>query len=146
LSYIINTNETLTGINSTILKSFPGDWYDFSPNTYESEFSQLFRNLLTNAIKFQKQNSSPIIRIWSEKLKNKWKFSVSDNGIGIDPKYHEKIFEVFQRLHTDTDYEGRGIGLAFSKKIVQLHKGEIWVESSIGQGATFHFTISSLAE
>lgn len=113
---------------------------------YESEFSQLIQNLVINAIKFQKKDNKPKISISAEKMDSKWKFSVSDNGIGIAPKYYDKIFEIFQRLHNDSEYKGSGIGLAFCKKIVQLHKGDIWIESAEGQGTTFHFTIANLIE
>ena len=113
---------------------------------YESEFSQLIQNLIMNAIKFQKYGNKPKISIRSEKMDSKWKFSVSDNGIGIAPKYYDKIFEIFQRLHNDSEYKGSGIGLAFCKKIVQLHKGDIWIESVEEQGTTFHFTIANLTE
>ena len=113
---------------------------------YESEFSQLFKNLIANAIKFQEKGNQPVIHIRSEKLKTAWKFSVSDNGIGIAPKYFPKIFDIFQRLHNKAEYQGNGIGLAFCKKIVQLHRGEIWVESVFGQGTTFHFTVANLTE
>jgi light-regulated signal transduction histidine kinase (bacteriophytochrome) len=114
-------------------------------NLYEIEISQVFQNLISNAIKFQKKGSHPMIHIRSEKLPGKWMFSVSDNGIGIEPAYLNRIFDIFQRLHcNETEYEGNGIGLANSKKIVQLHQGEIWVTSTIGQGSTFYFTIPNL--
>jgi light-regulated signal transduction histidine kinase (bacteriophytochrome) len=113
-------------------------------NVYESEFSQLIQNLIINAIKFQKPGNKPEIKISSEKINSKWKFSVGDNGIGIAAKYFEKIFDIFQRLHNDSEYQGSGIGLAFCKKIVQLHKGEIWIESTEGQGTIVHFTIQNL--
>jgi light-regulated signal transduction histidine kinase (bacteriophytochrome) len=115
-------------------------------NIYESEFSQLIQNLIINGIKFQKPGNRPVIKISAENLKTKWRFSVSDNGIGIAPKYFEKIFDIFQRLHNDSEYQGSGIGLAFCKKIVQLHKGEIWVESTEGQGTVIHFIIPDLVE
>ena len=113
-------------------------------NVYEVEMRQLFQNLITNAIKFQKKNIKPEIQIRSENINDKWKFSVSDNGIGIAPVHFERIFDIFQRLHTDEEYEGNGIGLSNCKKIVQLHHGEIWIESNLGQGSTFYFTIPNL--
>ena len=113
---------------------------------YESEFSQLFQNLIINAIKFRRKDTPPKIKISSEQLNTAWKFSVSDNGIGIAAKNFDKIYDIFQRLHSNSEYQGNGIGLAFCRKIVQLHKGEIWVESTLGKGSTFHFTISNLAE
>ncbi|SFD63263.1 hypothetical protein SAMN05518672_102706 [Chitinophaga sp. CF118] len=113
-------------------------------NVFEIEISQVFQNLITNAIKFQKENTQPKIQISSEKIKNAWKFTVSDNGIGIDPAHFQRIFDIFQRLETKEKYEGSGIGLANCKKIVQLHQGEIWVESTPDQGTKFHFTISNL--
>lgn len=108
---------------------------------FEPGIRQLFQNLIINAIKFQRKDNQPKIQIRSEKIDTKWKFSITDNGIGIDPVHFEKIFEIFQCLHTDAKYEGKGIGLASCKKIVQLHHGEIWVESSLGKGTTFNFTI-----
>lgn len=116
-----------------------------SLNIYEVEVSQLFQNLITNAIKFQENGAKPIVRISSKKLNDKWQFSVGDNGIGIAPVHFGRIFDIFQRLHTNTEYEGNGIGLANCKKIVELHQGEIWVESVQGKGTTFNFTIPQLA-
>jgi light-regulated signal transduction histidine kinase (bacteriophytochrome) len=113
-------------------------------NVYEIEMRQLFQNLIINAIKFRKKDTQPEIRISSERINEKWKFSVSDNGIGIAPVHFERVFNIFQRLQTDENYDGNGIGLANCKKIVQLHQGEIWVESIRAQGTTFHFTIPIL--
>jgi light-regulated signal transduction histidine kinase (bacteriophytochrome) len=112
-------------------------------NGYEIELRQLFQNLIINAIKFQKKDTCPHIRICSEEIAAGWEFSVSDNGIGIDPAHFERVFDIFQRLHT-REYEGSGIGLANCKKIVHLHQGEIWIESSPGNGTTFRFTIPPL--
>ena len=113
-------------------------------NVFENEIGQLFQNLITNSIKFRRENTLPKIKISSEQSNNSWKFSVSDNGIGIDSAYFHRIFDIFQRLETKKKHEGSGIGLANCKKIVQLHKGEIWVESVPEQGTTFHFTLSNL--
>jgi light-regulated signal transduction histidine kinase (bacteriophytochrome) len=112
---------------------------------YETGLREVFQNLITNAIKFRKKDNLLKIRIGSERMNKKWKFSVSDNGIGISSAHFEKIFVIFQRLHlNECEYEGNGIGLANCKKIIQLQEGEIWVESSIGRGSTFFFAIPNL--
>ena len=113
---------------------------------YEVEMRQLFQNLISNAIKFRKKDMLLKIKIWAEQINNQWKFFVSDNGIGIEPIHFERIFYIFQRLNAEESYEGYGIGLANCKKIVELHKGEIGVESELGSGSTFYFTISNLSE
>lgn len=111
---------------------------------YEIELGQVFQNLITNAIKFHRKDTPPKIKISAEKMSEKWKFSVSDNGIGIARAHFDRIFDIFQRLHTTEDYEGTGIGLANCKKIVQMHQGQIWVESNLDSGTTFNFTIPNL--
>ena len=104
------------------------------------QLTQLLQNLIGNAIKFR--GARPLhIHLGAKKIEQAWQFSVSDNGIGIDPKYFERIFLVFQRLHTRREYPGTGIGLALCKKIIERHSGEIWVESQPGLGSTFYFTI-----
>ena len=105
-----------------------------------SQLTQVFQNLIGNAIKFRGEGP-PQIHISAEKLENGWRFAIRDNGIGIEPQYFERIFLVFQRLHTRREYSGTGIGLALCKKIVERHRGQIWVESQQEQGSTFYFTI-----
>ncbi|WP_217371878.1 sensor histidine kinase [Spirosoma rhododendri] len=108
---------------------------------YPTELRQLFQNLICNALKFTKPGQPPVVTVAAEMRGKYWQFSVNDNGIGIEPAYREKIFKIFQRLHTRETYEGNGIGLAHSKKIVEMHGGELWVESVLGAGSTFFFTI-----
>jgi light-regulated signal transduction histidine kinase (bacteriophytochrome) len=104
------------------------------------QLTQLFQNLIGNAIKFR-GDRLPEISIRAEPEDDCWRFSVQDNGIGIEPQHFERIFMVFQRLHSRSAYAGTGIGLAICKKIVERHGGTICVESEPGQGAAFYFTI-----
>jgi PAS domain S-box-containing protein len=110
----------------------------------ESQIVQLFQNLIGNALKFHSERP-PEIHIGARPDEGRWMFGVRDNGIGIDPQYSERIFQVFQRLHTRKKFPGTGIGLAICKKIVERHGGKIWVESQPGQGATFYFSIPEAA-
>jgi signal transduction histidine kinase len=110
-----------------------------------TQLTQLFQNLFSNAVKFH-GDEPPVITVSAEFKEGAWEFTVSDNGIGIDPQYFQHVFRLFQRLHTRTAYPGTGIGLALCKKIVERHGGNIWVESRIGEGSTFHFTIPEREE
>jgi DNA-binding LacI/PurR family transcriptional regulator/signal transduction histidine kinase len=111
-----------------------------------SQLTQVFQNLIGNAIKFQSEANPPIIEISALESDNEWKFGVKDNGIGIDPEYNDKIFLMFRRLHVREAYPGSGIGLTICKKIIERHDGHIWVESEVGHGATFFFTIPKRGE
>ncbi len=108
----------------------------------ESQLIQLFQNLIDNAITYRSQ-SNPLIEIDAISDCHGWLFSVKDNGIGIDPKYSHRIFEVFQRLHPKDKYSGTGVGLAICKKIVERYGGNIWLESESGVGSIFWLTLSN---
>jgi signal transduction histidine kinase len=107
------------------------------------QLAQLFQNLIGNAIKYRGVDP-PDIRVSAVQNAGEWVLSVCDNGLGIDPAYHERIFGVFKRLH-GSEYPGTGIGLALCKRIVEKHGGRIWVESEKGKGSTFHFSIATAA-
>ena len=109
---------------------------------YPTELKLLFQNLIANAIKFRHPQRIPEITISTAQVNNDWKFTVSDNGIGIEKQNLDRIFIIFQRLHNRSQYEGSGIGLAHCKKIVEFHNGAIWAESELGIGSRFHFTVS----
>ena len=107
-----------------------------------TQLSQVFQNLIANALKFRGEQP-PLIHIEADRdvEQGQWLFSVRDNGIGIEPQYAERIFLIFQRLHSRNEYPGTGIGLALCKRIVERHGGRIWIESEPGKGSTFYFTL-----
>lgn len=114
---------------------------------HEVEVTLLFQNLISNAMKFVSEGTVPEISVDAKKVsdggnKKKWQFHVKDNGIGIDKKFLDKVFIIFKRLNAKNKYEGTGLGLAHCKKIVELHGGTIWVESEVGEGSNFYFTLS----
>lgn len=111
-----------------------------------TQMVQLFQNLVGNAIKFRDDKRAPVIHIGIKQQGNEWLFTVHDNGIGFDPKYRDRIFLIFQRLHNKTKYQGTGIGLSICKKIVERHGGKIWVESEAGSSTTFYFTLPDRGE
>ncbi|HEX7588024.1 MAG TPA: ATP-binding protein, partial [Anaerolineae bacterium] len=117
------------------LPSVPGD---------RSQLVQLFQNLIGNAIKFHGEKA-PRVHITATDSGWEWRFIVSDNGIGFDPQYGERIFVIFQRLHSQREYAGTGIGLSICKRIVERHGGRIWAESAPGQGANFNFTLPKIS-
>ncbi|MGF7118362.1 sensor histidine kinase [Methanobacterium oryzae] len=137
--------QALYGLNELIEENNVEITYNSLPiiTADKEQMVRLFYNLIENAIKFRKKDIPPKIHIsyWKDVQKDEYIFSVADNGIGLEPQYSNKIFEIFKRLHTIDEYRGTGIGLAICKRIVERHGGHIWVESSLGNGTTFYFTI-----
>lgn len=135
-------DEALKNLTPSIAESGAAVTRDALPviQANGTELEQLFQNLVGNAVKF-KGSRNPQIHVGCAREPGVWHFQVRDNGIGIDPQYAERIFMIFQRLHTADEYPGTGIGLAICKKIVEHHGGRIWVESEPGKGSIFHFTI-----
>lgn len=129
--------ETKATIHAESLPEVRGDFV---------QLTQLFQNLIGNALKFHKDGVAPVITISAKRDGQFWHFAVNDNGIGIESQYSEKIFVIFQRLHTREKYPGTGIGLAICKKVVERHGGQIWLESTPGAGTTFYFTLPALED
>jgi light-regulated signal transduction histidine kinase (bacteriophytochrome) len=135
--------QALINLRATIGDSGACVTHDLLPDVLadEQQLTQLFQNLIGNAIKYQSPGIPHVHISAAKNIEKKWVFSVKDNGLGIDPQYFEKIFGMFQRLHKRDEFAGTGIGLAICKKIVERHGGTISVESQPGQGSTFRFTL-----
>lgn len=144
---LIDVEEALTqaiaNLRSRITETQAEITYDTMPTLVAdgTQLMQLFQNLIGNAIKFRCPHQPPQIHISVERTEDTWLLRVTDNGIGIDPRFSDRIFVIFQRLHTRDEYPGSGMGLAICKKIIECHRGQIWVESVLGEGATFCFTL-----
>jgi PAS domain S-box-containing protein len=134
-------DEVLTNLRAAIIESKAEfDIEDLPEVAVErTQLIQLFQNLISNSIKYR--SGPPKITISAELSVDRWLFTLRDNGIGVDPKYAERIFDMFARLHGKTEYSGTGIGLAICKKIVLAHGGKIWMESEVGQGSIFYFSL-----
>lgn len=112
--------------------------------SYKAPVRQVFQNLVNNALKYHNEHIQPVINISAKETPDGWQFSISDNGIGIEEEYYNRIFLLFQRLHNKDEYSGTGIGLAICKKIIENFGGQIWVQSEYGTGSTFYFTLQNL--
>ncbi|WP_431061627.1 PAS domain-containing sensor histidine kinase [Methanobacterium sp.] len=138
-------NKTIQSLNTSIKEIDTNIKVDELPVVMGdgNQLQRVFQNLISNAIKFKKQEEPLKIHVYANKdiCNNEYVFSVQDNGIGIEEQYNERIFTIFQRLHTRDVYEGTGIGLSVVKRIIERHGGRVWVESSFGKGSTFYFTI-----
>ncbi len=144
-------HQTLDILKLTIVETEAQITHDPLPTVKgdATQLVQVFQNLISNALKFQPRTNGvggqekrpPTVHITAREKASNWVFAVQDNGIGIEDAYLTQIFGVFQRLHTRAEYDGTGIGLATCKKIVERHGGEIWVESDVGEGSTFYFTL-----
>lgn len=139
-------HKAMANLTQSIVETKAKIFCDSLPPVLGEEYllTQLFQNLISNAIKFRKAETVPVINIFAERNGDKWMIGVRDNGIGIGKEYHERIFQLFQRLHSSIDYPGMGIGLSLCKKIVERHGGRMWVDSRPGNGAVFYFTLSPI--
>ena len=134
--------EALGNLKAALEESHAQVTWDALPRVSAErvQLAQLFQNLVGNAIKYR-GGRKPEIHVSATSSETGWVFSVADNGIGIDPKYFDRIFQIFQRLHGRGEYEGTGIGLAVCKRILQQQGGRIWLDSKPGDGSVFHFSL-----
>lgn len=128
----VTIDETGTVVTKDELPMVMGD---------DGQLLQLFQNLIGNALKYRDQEKINKVHVSAKEVKGAWQFCIEDNGIGIASEYYEKIFVIFKRLHTNTEYKGTGIGLALCKRIIETHNGRIWLESESGEGSRFYFTL-----
>jgi light-regulated signal transduction histidine kinase (bacteriophytochrome) len=135
-------SDVLLNLGPAIDESGAAVVHDPLPTVFadRGQMTQLLQNLIGNAIKFRGAES-PQVHISAAEAEDDWTISVTDNGIGIAPEHAERVFQIFQRLHTRDQYPGTGIGLAVCRKIVERHHGKIWLDSTRGVGTTFHFTL-----
>jgi len=141
----------LNGLVQAIIQSFKGNvQYEHANITLQTlptiqadvtAMQQLFTNLIGNGLKYQTTGNTPVVEITVNDHKDKWLFKIADNGIGIHPENYDKVFALFKRLHSKSEYAGTGIGLATCKKIVSLYNGDIWIEPNANKGSIFCFTI-----
>ena len=143
VSMLSVAEEAIDNLAALVDESKAAITMDAMPEVHgdRAQLVQLMQNLLSNAMKFRKKEVALQIRVSAQRTPQEWQFGVHDNGIGIDPLFVEKIFVIFQRLHSRSEYPGTGIGLAICRKIAEWHGGRIWVESTYGEGASFYFTI-----
>ena len=144
----INVEELLSEVQENLKGSIEETGAQISLKNLPKEIQgsavrlqQLFQNLLSNAIKFHQPEQAPEIKIAAKETATHWSFTVADNGIGIDPEFHDQVFVIFKKLHNNQTYQGTGIGLALVKRIVAQHDGDIWLESALDQGTQIHFTL-----
>ena len=135
--------EAMADLEMSIAESEATITSDILPEVYGDpvQIAHILENLIANAIKFRKEDDLPVIHVSSRRDGEDWQISVRDNGIGIRPRYHDRIFGMFKRAHKRSKYPGTGIGLALCSKMVERHGGRMWLDSQVGQGSTFHFTI-----
>jgi light-regulated signal transduction histidine kinase (bacteriophytochrome) len=134
--------QALWNLKAAIEESHANVTFDPLPvvNADSGQLTQLFQNLIGNALKFRRQEP-PRVHVSAERRAKEWVFSVRDNGIGIEPQHLERIFVIFQRLHAASEFPGTGLGLAICKKIAERHGGRLWVTSEPGAGSVFYFSI-----